>query len=380
METVFVLILFVAALIVFYAYHRELVSRELFTKAVNYIKNGETSPILTCLCNGLNINARDGKGKTLLHYASEENNEETVSFLIMHGALINAKNASGHTALDESVEWGREKSAYCLINSGANIHQKDNNGDTIFHRIASQNNVRLYKHILESEKNPSAKLREYVNDLIANCKKTNNIISELLIQKGADYNEKNNQGLTVLDCAAHSMYANLVKRLLDLDASFSSNSYESLCSTVSYAGDCKNIRLLANKGITFPDYSILLASASGHTMAVEELIATGDVDIDFQNEKGCSSLMLACGDENIAMVKLLLEKGANVNLGDAKGFTALHIACGVGAVNIVSLLLSHGADPNRIADNLYPPLKVECMKNQEAVEALLILAGAQKGD
>lgn len=361
--------------------------KKLFIQATNYIKNGELNPLQSCIHKGLEIHACDDKGNTLLHYAAQANNKESIQFLISLGCKIDAKNHSGDTALLEAFSRGNEISACCLIENGADIKARSGTGSTLLHKVAEQSNIEFLQLLQEKHmcslrqmfgKDAPCieKMKQAFEEMIQRCERANPIIGDCLIEHGADYNSINDDFLTVLDCAAKSNFTYLVQRLLKLNAIFTPKSHHDLCITVALSGDCDAIQFLIERGIRFPNPSILCAVYSGNTKAVEHVTNLQYLDIDFQNKEGWSSLMIAIFKENTSMVKLLIEMGANIHLVQRDGLAPIHIACAVGSIEIVSYLLSKGANPNHKTSSGNIPIKAQCNKNEKAIKELLIQAGA----
>ena len=107
-------------------------------------------------------------------------------------------------------------------------------------------------------------------------------------------------------------------------------------------------------------------------------------EINYQNEKGWTALMMACRNSNNysnnEIVKLLLENGADPNLKDYNGWTSLMSACRYSNtdsnIETVKLLLENGADPNLKNNNEWTALMLACRNsntdsNTETVKLLL---------
>lgn len=385
----FVVIILVVAIgsIVLWRYRVNRLEK-LFEQAVTHIKKEEINLLQGCFSRGLGIYARDEAKNTLLHIAAKENSDKIIPLLLSLGCDINAKNKYGKTPLEAAFLEGNEKSTCCLIENGADSNEGKINETTLLQRVAYQNNIALlqehekrirYSHrLLFGEKSPVQEhVDKHFNDWRSRCENANPIIADCLIEHGADYNRVNEKGVSVLDFAAKSSFSYLVKRLLKLGAKFTHNSHKDLCDTVSMAGDCDSLRILVDKGVSFPETSIFFATISGNVEAVEIISSTESSDINFQNQKGWTPLMQAIQDENIAMVKLLIDRGAQINLAEQHGLAALHVACAIGSVEIVSILLQEGANPNQKAPNGCAPIKVNCDKNGEIIKELLIRAGAE---
>ena len=71
---------------------------------------------------------------------------------------------------------------------------------------------------------------------------------------------------------------------------------------------------------------------------VKLLLSNANVDINLQNLKGKTALMIAVEEKHIELVKLLLDSEANVNLKDNDGKTALMLAIEKNYAEIIELL------------------------------------------
>lgn len=94
---------------------------------------------------------------------------------------------------------------------------------------------------------------------------------------------------------------------------------------------------------------ILKAAEKGDISEVERLISEG-VDIETQNEKGWSTLILAAFNQHLPLVKWLVSNGADVNHKSVNGTTVFMYAktkvMETGDYKILEYLLNSGADIN----------------------------------
>ncbi len=61
----------------------------------------------------------------------------------------------------------------------------------------------------------------------------------------------------------------------------------------------------------------------GQIKAIQELIATGKVDVNYKDENGNSAINIAARHNDFDIVQLLVENGANVNTQDGWGRTPI---------------------------------------------------------
>ena len=119
------------------------------------------------------------------------------------------------------------------------------------------------------------------------------------------------------------------------------------------------------------DQALQEASKLNNNDAVQYLLDLID-NINYQNEKGRTALILAskCGHEQV--VQTLLLAGASVDIQDNEGWTALMIACEHNYLGIVNTLVQAGANPNlKISDDTNPLMIASYYGYYDIVEVLL---------
>lgn len=86
-----------------------------------------------------------------------------------------------------------------------------------------------------------------------------------------------------------------------------------------------------------------IAARNGRTELVRYFVTKGS-DINSQGDDGATPLEHAASKGHIEIVKLLVESGANINLQDKEGDSALGEAARGGFIEVVTYLLAKGAD------------------------------------
>jgi cytohesin len=77
------------------------------------------------LAAGADVNVKDKRGFTPLHWASISGHKEAVELLIDNGADVNAMRGGGATSLSYASSWGHEEIVKLLIANGADVNVKD---------------------------------------------------------------------------------------------------------------------------------------------------------------------------------------------------------------------------------------------------------------
>ncbi|MDG7056601.1 MAG: ankyrin repeat domain-containing protein [Wolbachia endosymbiont of Penenirmus auritus] len=99
-----------------------------------------------------NINEKDKKGRTILHYAVRESGPKTVRLLIEKGADINSADVGGYVPMHLAVMGKQLKNVKELINSGANVNVVERNGKCApLHFACMIGEVEIVKELIKAE-------------------------------------------------------------------------------------------------------------------------------------------------------------------------------------------------------------------------------------
>lgn len=159
--------------------HRDDNGRTALHKAVALGKGYENN-ILVFLDYGMDPDIRDSEFNTPLFYT---NNKETLLLLIKYGAKLNAKNNKGQTVVHVNVmKNNNENIIRILADKGADINIADNDGNTPVLTAVECGHIRML---------------------------------QVLIEKNANINTKNNMGWNALDIAWFKNRPDIEKLLRD---------------------------------------------------------------------------------------------------------------------------------------------------------------------
>jgi len=98
--------------------------------------------------------------------------------------------------------------------------------------------------------------------------------------------------------------------------------------------------LVVVEGAPALDHPLLDAAVDDDVDTVASLLQNGASDLDSQNEKGESALIVAAKSGNNEILSLLLQQSADVNIQDVRGDTALMKAAAEGYNEVVASLLA----------------------------------------
>jgi ankyrin repeat protein len=183
------------------------------------------------------------------------------------------------------------------------------------------------------------------------------VATKLFLEAGMDPNA-NVDGITPLMVAATKNRLEIAKSLIDKKA---------------------NVNAKDKDGLTALHYAVIGDPNGSASIDVTKLLIEKGADVNFQSTKdGMTPLMVAVTKGSAEIVKLLLEKGANVNVQTpAEKMTALMLAAGQGDAAIVKDLLAKGADVNIKADKGITALTFAKKTNNQAIADILLQAGAK---
>jgi ankyrin repeat protein len=168
---------------------------------------------------------------------------------------------------------------------------------------------------------------------------------ERLIEKGADFESKDNYSRTVLHWASLGGKEAVVRMLLEIGADFNSRNDDG-------------------------ESPLYWAAHYGNEAVVRMLLEIG-ADFNSRNDDGESPLHCAARDGNEAIVRMLLELGADFESKTEDRESPLHYAAESGSEAAVRMLLEIGAD-DQVRDNAgHTPLSLATERGHEVIIQLL---------
>jgi ankyrin repeat protein len=232
-----------------------------------------------------NVEAKDGDGRTPLHYASINGHLEVIKFLIER--------------------------------CHANVEAEDNFGNTALHFASENYNEGVIKFIDErTHTNVKDKSKKCTKLYFASEKSKIEVVKYLVEQCHANVDAKKIYGDTVLHSASSGGRIEVVKYLVE---------------------QCRaNVKAKCNFGAT----PLRIASANGHIEVVKYLIEKCRANSKEKNSDGSTLLHIASANGHIEVVKYLIEKcRANVEAKDKDGKTPLQLAAYYGRVDVAEYLV-----------------------------------------
>jgi Ankyrin repeats (3 copies)/Ankyrin repeats (many copies) len=143
--------------------------------------------LLIMAMNSVDVNARDEKRKTLLHYAIINENFFLVKLFIEAGALVNQIDGRGRTPLRLAAINCNYKIMKYLLEHGADIELGNDDGYTLLHAVVNEGKLDCVKLLIDHGARLNAQNNEnrYTPLHCAVLEKDIKIVA-LLLEKGAD--------------------------------------------------------------------------------------------------------------------------------------------------------------------------------------------------
>ncbi|HSE22744.1 MAG TPA: ankyrin repeat domain-containing protein [Pyrinomonadaceae bacterium] len=341
---------------------------------LNAVEQRDIARINATLARGANINAKESiNGHFALQYAINWPDENLVKLLLEKGADVNLTDSLGDTALIEAARGGGPeyvKIVSLLLSHGADVHVAN---DAAIFAAAKRAEPEVLRMLVDKGALVNAKDNNQKGDtvLMAAASGVSAKKLQMLLAAGADLKVSNDDGETALMKAVqlqHSvspadrlpMIELLLKSGANVNAVDKRGNSPLLLSVVQFMSEAGGIiahpeivRFLLDHGANAQSIdahrktALMIAAVTWKgSLEIPQLLIDKGAQVDAQDDKGVSALMLAADKDKLDLVQLLLTKNARLELRDLEGATALDYAVEEGHDKVAKLLLSKGA-PSR---------------------------------
>ena len=376
------------------------------TSMFDAIRNGDTVRVQGLLKSGADPNQRHENGGTILMYATAFSSVECVRVLLEGGAEVNGTGKNGATAL----MWGTRDSAMVrlLLERGAEVNAKTKNGITALVTAARNGNIDSVKLLLAHGADPKASensgaellriaylsnspgLRQILRAASADMKESAQLglmpaslfaypervkdfldkggvtgpfstlgaaaagghieAMRLLLERGADPNQKDKEGRTVLMMAAGAFPPNAaaVGFVLDLGGDIQARDHTGR-TALDWAltlGETEISGMLRKAGVKpglspAPPPSAAANTRSAHEALVKSVAVLEPLSPLFHDQSGCSS----CHNNSLPEVALNLALTHGIAVNREAAAHAAHAALGHWKSGVDDYLLATCATP-----------------------------------
>ncbi|TFK25936.1 ankyrin [Coprinopsis marcescibilis] len=304
--------------------------------------------------SNLDINAKDGRGRTALaHAALSESGEIVTMLLAVEGVDCNCVDAYGQTPLMKAARRDQDDVLRLLLElKGIKLDSRDNEGQTALAHAVSCARIKTFDTLLKVDP-ISAEFATSEGStflMLAAKSKSATIIRSILQLAPFDVNARDVHGRTALAYAVASQSYDVVEALLEvegIDVHCVDNKGCTLLMCASAKGGEKMVnRLLGlgNSDINAKDVggwtALAHAALSGSSEVVTTLLAAEGVDCNCVDARGQTPLMIAARWDHDGVARLLLElNGIRPDLRDNRGRTALVHAVSHSGFKVINILL-----------------------------------------
>lgn len=270
------------------------------------------------LDNGADVNLGNQQDCLPLHFAAEAGSPEIIELLTGAGADVNCMDRNGRTPLMVMARHGRTDAALKFIqNPDVDRKIKDNDNHMAIDYATYSGLRELVKALSQTEENHTD---AYGNTTLHHaCWNEQGQVVKVLLEKDKDsVNKLNDDGESPLILAVKRSNLVITDLLLSAGA-------QPECADLN---GVMPLHIAAENGDLFVAKSLLEAGAG----------------IDAKTGEGQTPLILAAGKGRNDFTAMLIEAGADVNSVDNKQHSALYYAAEAGFTEIVEQLLMAGAE------------------------------------
>jgi ankyrin repeat protein len=300
-----------------------------------------TGLIKALIAEGVNLDARDITGKTVLFDVAGSGNVEIAQLLVAFGANVNLPDHWQITPLHIALQRGRIEVARFLISAGAQVTVPTYDGETPLHTATKRGEFEIVRLLLNRGAKVNALTDTAESPLLWAASEGRYEIARVLIAEGADVNTQGGEHFaSPLHMAAEIGHKPLVRLLLDSTVRI--NPTDRLGRTPAiwamHAGHLNIAKLLAEAGA---EINLHLAAYLGDAAAAKRLIEAG-ADVNLPDDIGYTPLHYAARGGQAEVAGLLIANGADVNAEGKYGNTPLHLA--TKHIEVTKVLVDHGAE------------------------------------
>lgn len=321
------------------------------------------------------VNQSDSHKYLPLHTAAHQGNIEIVRRLLPQVKDINCRTTFGTTPLHNAASAGHIEIVRMLIEHGGDQNARDGHGKLPFHDAAHSGHIEILELLMPD--NIDIKDNRGRTALFHAASNNNTRTVEYLLQRGADPNIRDNEGLLPLHFAAWLDEEPVMDVLLPLlkqpdDVNVQDNKGRTLLSwAASYKKNSVEYLLGKNAQKNIPDHEGKLpfhhAAFHGKRGMMELLVPD---NINIQDNQGKTALHMSAHRVGENVTRWLLAHQADVNIPDAKGRLPIHYA----AKNGPSLIEDLKPENINIQDNNgRTPLSIAARRSWDALHKLLEL-------
>jgi len=173
---------------------------EKLTAACVAAKNGQQESVAALIGEGVEVNARNGAGASVLHYAAYAGHQKLAEWLLKQGADVNLADVDGYRPLHVAVLHRRSDLVRLLADKGADLEARKDDGNTCLMDASHFGDRDIVAVLLEKGASINARSESTGRTALHHALGQDAVL-RLLIERGADLNAEDGSGLTPLSLA-----------------------------------------------------------------------------------------------------------------------------------------------------------------------------------
>ncbi|MCL2802255.1 MAG: ankyrin repeat domain-containing protein [Treponema sp.] len=293
--------------------------------------------------NGVSPDEANSTGQTPLFLAVRTNSPASIRILADNNASLNVRDTQGNSLLHSAVRWNAKDSASLLLSLGADINGFSLNGNTPLHDAVSLKYSEIETLLIQNNANLEVRNIDG-NTPFMEAVRAGFIPSiEKLAQNGADFSTRNIRGDTPLHIAVDMERLEVASMLLSMGASI-------------HARNTRNV-------------TPFMIAINKSQRLVSMLLSGNRINIS--DDHGNSALHVALNEKAPAeIIRTIVNTGARINAVDSNGKTPLRLSIDLNQWESVKIIADAGADPFMSASDNKTPAEIAFSKGGECIRAL----------
>ena len=270
------------------------------------------------------------------------------------------------------LKGGRLDNIKRLFELGADIQQLDYNGWSALHFAARDSSPEIIEYLLSLGMTVNMTCKIGQTPLMCACLEGGRLDNiKRLLELGADIQQLDSNGCSVLHFAARDSSPEIIEYLLSLGMTVNmtckTGQTPLMCACLK-GGRLDNIKRLLELGadiqqLDYDGWSALHFAARDSSPEIIEYLLSLGMTVNITSKTGQTPMMCACLEGGrLDNIKRLLELGADIQQLDYDECSALHFAATYSSPEIIEYLLSLGMTVNMTCKTGQTPLMCACLE------------------
>ncbi|MDC7238910.1 MAG: ankyrin repeat domain-containing protein, partial [Spirochaetales bacterium] len=280
--------------------------------------------MLKAMVNSSNVNTGTVSSGTLLHMAAAAGNPDAAAYILEQGGNPNIRNSEGllplDMALSDRTSRNKARTASLLVRAGSLRPQDDS--FRYFHTLYGQKDINYRFDFGQTALHIASELGHEG-------------VVKLLLEEGAQVQNRDKPGNTAIHSAVRGGYKNIVSLLISAGADVNATDYNSnvpLHMAMTLDRDTEILRLLLGAGAdvnaknSFGNTALHLSVTLNRDRSAAELLLEYGAVLEGRNKNGNTALLEAVDRGNAQIALLLLNRGADIFARNNKGDTPISMS------------------------------------------------------